>query len=329
MFSSTILDVAIGLVFVFMTVSVVSGAAVEAIAGFSTWRSTTLLKGIKDLVNDESFDALAAQLYQHALVNPRNSGTGSSQVMLRKNAPAYVDPKHFAEALLDILNTGVATLTPAPPGGPAAPAHPGPMINADLASINAAIDHVVPAATNRQINDLLKSIARRTNGNLNRMKVELAEWFDSAMDRLSGYYKRHTMAWNFGIALVLAVLLNISTTDIAQTLWAQPSKSKVVENSIGGKEAPDVTAAFEALDKLSLPIGWSHIFAQWEQFSNPGKSAWEPVRYTVSLFLGWLITATATLFGAPFWFDALQRVVRLKASGPSPKEKREGTAAAA
>lgn len=58
-----------------------------------------------------------------------------------------------------------------------------------------------------------------------------------------------------------------------------------------------------------------------------------PVRWTQSNFqvlrtakgietvAGWLITAVATLFGAPFWFDALQQVVRLKGSGPSPAEK--------
>lgn len=42
---------------------------------------------------------------------------------------------------------------------------------------------------------------------------------------------------------------------------------------------------------------------------------------------GWLITALASLFGAPFWFDALQQIIRLKGAGPSPSEK--GTNAAA
>jgi hypothetical protein len=37
--------------------------------------------------------------------------------------------------------------------------------------------------------------------------------------------------------------------------------------------------------------------------------------------LGWVITALATLFGAPFWFDTLQQIIRLKGSGPSPVEK--------
>jgi hypothetical protein len=45
-------------------------------------------------------------------------------------------------------------------------------------------------------------------------------------------------------------------------------------------------------------------------------------------FFGWLITAFAALFGAPFWFDVLQSVIRLKGSGPSPAEKANKQAAA-
>jgi hypothetical protein len=43
--------------------------------------------------------------------------------------------------------------------------------------------------------------------------------------------------------------------------------------------------------------------------------------------LGWLITAVAALFGAPFWFDALQSIIRLKGAGPSPDEKATNRAA--
>jgi hypothetical protein len=45
--------------------------------------------------------------------------------------------------------------------------------------------------------------------------------------------------------------------------------------------------------------------------------------------LGWVITALATLFGAAFWFDALQQIIRLKGAGPSPAEKNQHRGAAA
>jgi hypothetical protein len=76
--------------------------------------------------------------------------------------------------------------------------------------------------------------------------------------------------------------------------------------------------ALQKLQELDVPIGWT----QTKVYKLATLSGLETVT-------GWLITAVATLFGAPFWFDALERVVRLKGSGPSPAEKRSGMAAAA
>jgi hypothetical protein len=75
--------------------------------------------------------------------------------------------------------------------------------------------------------------------------------------------------------------------------------------------------ALEQLEALPLPVGWNH--RALTKVTSPRG---------FEMLLGWLITAVATLFGAPFWFDALQQLVRLKGSGPSPAEKRSGAGAA-
>ena len=38
------------------------------------------------------------------------------------------------------------------------------------------------------------------------------------------------------------------------------------------------------------------------------------------LFAGWLVTASSALFGSPFWFDLLQRMVQLRGTGKKPDE---------
>jgi hypothetical protein len=53
------------------------------------------------------------------------------------------------------------------------------------------------------------------------------------------------------------------------------------------------------------------------------------IQIGLEILAGWFLTAVATLFGAPFWFDMLQQFVRLKGSGPSPAEKQSGAGAAA
>src|SRR5207237_10693750 len=130
MFNSAVLDVVVGLIFVFLVVGLIWSAVVESISGTMKWRSATLLRGIKDLLNDHELTGLAQQLYRHALINPRNTGASataidaSDQPMMRlwhgvishpatdlsHNAPSYINPKLFANALIDILNSGPAAM---------------------------------------------------------------------------------------------------------------------------------------------------------------------------------------------------------------------------
>ena len=224
MLNSAVLDVAIGMIFVFLAVSLATSAIGEGIAGLFALRSKFLLQGIKDLLNDQQLDGLAGQIYQHALVNPRNDGSGKSEKDLLQNAPSYVPPVQFADALLDVLDTG--TPIAAPSGE-----RPGKMVSGDIKSIVDAINYVVPAAANPQINSMLLGIADRAGGDVNLIKREMSAWFDNSMDRLSGVYKRWIQLINLGTALVLAGMLNISAIHVAKVLWQQPVDIKVVENA--------------------------------------------------------------------------------------------------
>jgi hypothetical protein len=334
MFSSTILDVATALTFVFFAVSLAASSILEAVAGIISWRSGSLLKGVKDLLNDQKFTGLAVQLYQHALINPRNDGVigqdqaGTAQQLLSRKAPSYIDPAQFANALIDILNTG----KPPEPAGP----HPGSMNTGDQESIDKAIDYVVPARLNPQINALLRGMSRRAKADINEFEKSIAAWFDNAMDRVSGVYKRWTQLWNLLIALGLAILLNISALHVASVLWKQPNVAKAAEG-IKPTNDKDPIAAIRLFDTLRLPIGWCNYNLPAEKKSagapDPaGKSCQAEPKDSndyLEMFVGWLITAAAALFGAPFWFDLLQSFVRLKGAGPSPDEKKTNRAAAA
>jgi hypothetical protein len=51
----------------------------------------------------------------------------------------------------------------------------------------------------------------------------------------------------------------------------------------------------------------------------PSTEAW--VSYGLGRVPGWLATAFAVMLGTPFWFDTLQRLAPLRATGPPPNEK--------
>src|SRR5450432_924200 len=163
MLNSTVLEVAIGLVFCYASVALISSSVYEAMASLLKLRATSLLDGIKGMLNDKQFVGLAKDLYNHALVNPRDSGNVTSEKELTFK-PSYIDPGHFAIALVDSIQKAPSTFD----------------------ELGKKIDAIGDA----QLRTLLKGMYERADGKLENLHAALAAWFDSSMARVSGAYKR-------------------------------------------------------------------------------------------------------------------------------------------
>ena len=90
MFGSTVLDLAVGLIFTFLVISLITSATTEAFASAMKLRASTLCQGIKDLLNDEQFNGLALSVYNHALVNSQATGVAQSEAALTAK-PSYIE----------------------------------------------------------------------------------------------------------------------------------------------------------------------------------------------------------------------------------------------
>lgn len=287
MFNSTVLEVAIGLAFCYASVALMASSIYEAIASGFNLRSKTLLNGIQSLLNanDPGQQELLLGIYNHALANPLGDGVAATLVEL-KNKPSYIDAKHFSAALIDTIQ-----------------AIPGD---------NLRLREDIDAIENPQLRRLLLGMYNKSAGNIENLHAELANWFDSGMDRLSGSYKRQSQLWCFVIALFLAGIFNIDSLHLFETLWEHPTLVAQITASENATIAPDPHSAIyqnavTAMDKLkTLPIGWD---------SKGGESGF----CTLSL-IGWLITASAALFGGPFWFDILKQLINLRGTGAKPEK---------
>jgi hypothetical protein len=328
MFSTTVLDTALGIVFTFLAVSLAASAITEAISSAVKWRSKTLLSGIQSILNDQDFNGLAQDLYKHALINPRFNGATTAKKDLYK-LPAYIDSDHFAAAFMDVANLAAKA--------------PGE-IETQIASI-----------PDTQIKQLLAGIFDRALGRPEAMRKELANWFDSCMDRVGGAYKRDAQMVTFGVALIIAAALNVSAIRVGMALWDQPELAKRVAATVATATAdaakadatksdatktPTAQDALNTLEAVNLPIGWpaaakqdappppspNTVAAHDNIFGESGKVY--GCGWWITTVLGWFVTAGATLFGAPFWFDALQKITRLKGAGASPSDKKQKRAAA-
>ena len=78
MFGSQVIDVAIGMVFVYLLLSLVCSAANELIETVMKNRAAKLEEGIRSLLND---DGLANQLYNHTLVSGLYTKTKGETVL--------------------------------------------------------------------------------------------------------------------------------------------------------------------------------------------------------------------------------------------------------
>jgi hypothetical protein len=164
-------------------------------------------------------------------------------------------------------------------------------------------------------------------GDLNKVQAYLENWYDSCMDRISGWYKRSTHWALFWIALVVAITVNINTinltdylshNDVARAALVARAQASVRDSTA---VTHDYYAAKSELDSLALPIGWANGWGaprQHRQTLASPLALWNDVLAPV---VGWLITALAAMLGAPFWFDVLNKVMVIR-STVKPHEKR-------
>jgi hypothetical protein len=276
MFGSTVLEVAVGLTFCYATVALIVSAVQEALASVLRLRARSLLAGIKSMFNDPNFEMLARALYSHALINPHEDGEKIDPRSI-KYKPSYIEPRHFAIALIDTIET----------------------IPGNYAQLGRDID----AIEDPQVKRTLQSIYQRAAGDMMCFRDALASWFDSAMERVSGSYKRRSLLATLLLSLLLAMLFNIDSIHLFRSLWHHPALAAQLGVPAGTAIDP------RALDALwTLPIGWQRV----------------PNAFDAQLALsaaGWLLTALTALFGAPFWFDMLQRTVRIRGTGIKPDQR--------
>jgi hypothetical protein len=120
MFNSIVLDVAIGMVFVYLLLSLLCTAVLEVIATTFKLRAKNLEAGIRSLFSDgfgPGGEAFVKQIYDHGLVAGLYRDTGVDLQVASaggyqkpskpgtRQLPSYIPSRTFALSLIDILNT--------------------------------------------------------------------------------------------------------------------------------------------------------------------------------------------------------------------------------
>ena len=327
---SVILDVAIGVSLIFLLLSLIASSVQEIIAGIFAWRGTYLSKGIDVILDNRatasfSFagagDWLRAHFTRKAGVTvaeetrksleceQKNTGQMPDQadvVLLRvqdvqrhpllrsspTDLPSYVPARNFALAFMEVLRDGSG------------------------APVFTQVETTIAALPPGDLQATLSAFVHDSAGDIDVFRKHIETWFDDAMDRVSGIYKRLTQYSMLIIGLFIALTLNVDSLHIVKTLWVTPSMRAVLvaQASQVSDPAGDQGSAVEKAQHRIRDFEESHFPAGWPDKLEPDRRT-----YALHSLPGWLITAVAISLGAPFWFALLQNFMNLRNAGVKPK----------
>jgi hypothetical protein len=105
--------------------------------------------------------------------------------------------------------------------------------------------------------------------------------------------------------VLVVVLLGVDSISIARSLSQEQGIRAAVTGAAQHASTTALKDAVNTLSEFALPIGWS-VYPE-------GAGAW------AMKAVGITITVLAVSLGAPFWFDLLNKLADLRASGPKPQ----------
>ena len=166
---------------------------------------------------------------------------------------------------------------------------------------------------NPAVQRVLLTLIDSAQSDLNKAQANIEAWYDTGMDRVSGWYKRSTQWIIFGMSLFVVVALNINSVTILDYLYRSDTARAFIvataEKAAGDSDFLSRTydEAKRELQSMSLPIGWAEGWGAPKRGDEPNSyGLWNDF---VGPIVGWLLTAFAATMGAPFWFDMLNKVI--------------------
>jgi hypothetical protein len=289
------LDVAIGLVVTYFVLSLLCSTLNEAISTALGWRAKYLERWLRNLLADPEksiaeVEADIAAFYGHPMIRPLiEQPRGLSITKTRKRKPSYISTDVFSSVLVS-LKGGAGTL-----------------------------DEIVAGLPSAQLRDLVTRLRQETGDDLDQLKLRIERWYDDSMERVSGWYKRRVQLVLAVLGLALAIVLNADTVAIVGSLWSDKTvraavvaeADRVTQTAKPPADLKAVANEVKKIRSLDVPLGWKL------QKGDP-RDLPHSARLWVSKVIGILLTMLALTLGAPFWFDLLSKLMRLRGGGAPP-----------
>src|SRR5215213_7510853 len=205
------LDVAIGLILVYLLLSFVVLALNEGLAMILHSRARTLKQGLARLLGGGDA-TVASNMVDELYELPLIAGLSERRIIpfTKTKAPSYIPANTFVVSLINVLS-GQAAKTGEAPANPAG----------DLSDLQNTIQM---SALSAPLKLQLLTLMADANGSVDKARHALVVWFDDGMERVSASYKARSQTIGVVFAFLVACVFNANTITIARSLAQNPAE---------------------------------------------------------------------------------------------------------
>ncbi|MGH9550864.1 MAG: hypothetical protein ACRD3W_15900, partial [Terriglobales bacterium] len=213
--------------------------------------------------NYELASQFVASLYNHGMINCLYRG--SYPPTDKRNLPSYIPSENFALAF-------IATVRNFSQSQPQLPSNVLQALHAFAGSFPPNDKELISAQMKILSNDVVK------------YQTEIEKWYDTATDRIAGYYKRRSQFFILGIAILAVIMMNVDTFEVIRHLSDDSSLRNCIvaaaQQRVQAKDPgkPDDSLVALRTEKSDLfavgfPIGW-HLESDSSPTDQTAREQW-------------------------------------------------------
>ena len=314
MFDSPILDTAISLVFIYFLLSTLVTSVTELVNYLTRSRGKMLEFALQEVLNDRFNHNYAELLYTHPQLDLLKQKQSS--------LPDHLGAPQFTTGVMDLIGMQADRVT-------FVQDEASGIIREHVLRNPDALQRFKDGLTKMNYSDLkvlLQSFVDQSGGDtatLDGLRTRMENWYNAYMEEVGAWFRRKVRRFIILASVMVTVALNVDSIRLVRDLYRDDALREPliaaaiaqVEKGTPGAPAGDaaeqmkhIKRQLKEIESFQLPLGWQVDKATGRiKAGNQFNS-----KRILATLLGYAFTVVALTMGAPFWFQAMQRLLALR-----------------
>lgn len=293
-----ILEFSLAIIFICLMISLFASWSVDYLFSKLNSKGKLLKNMLKTLLKNNNEDEWVEKLYNHPLIK--------SLSYKENRLTSYIPANIFADVILDLIKTNSSSKE-----------------NASIKDRETYLNEVISGIEtlpHGELKNMLNLFLSKSLGDIEKLSSSLETWYNEYIVRVNHTYKRLIKMPLFIVGFGAAIIFNIDMIETSKKLWIDaPLRNNVAllaeefnnnQDSLANLN-PDEALFKKYKEEMALPIGWKYERKNRELISQ-NDAEFSYFKYILLKLSGFIITGLIASFGAPFWYDALQKIIGLK-----------------